>query len=169
MIDDRVISETADRLRWRRIAAYYRAHVGEILNAGQNHWGIDPYQWEFEGGIWLTPIERLFWNDIRCEGVVLYPQYPVGRFFVDFANPCARVAIECDGAAYHQDKERDATRQREIEASGWRMWRLTGSQCARDDYDDEDEYGRARHFVSPGRQLLREIVAQHDISVGGRR
>lgn len=35
----------------------------------------------------MTPIERWLWADIRHADAVFYPQYPVGNFFVDFANP----------------------------------------------------------------------------------
>jgi hypothetical protein len=41
--------------------------------------------------------------------LVLYPQYPVGRYFVDFGNPVHKVAIECDGARWHSYR-RDGAR-----------------------------------------------------------
>ena len=148
---------------WNRIRAYYSGHQRSILEAGRNAWSLDPYQWEFDGGIKLTPIERLLWADIRTEGVVLYPQYPVGRFFVDFANPAAKVAIECDGAAFHTNQDRDDARQAEIEAMGWHVYRITGADCLRDDAHDEN---CNRLLVpSPGRELLRMVCEQHDIRV----
>lgn len=148
---------------WDRVRRYYRRHGQSILDAGANSWGLDPYQWEFEAKIELTPIERMFWFDVRAEGVVLYPQYPVGRFFVDFGNPVARVAIECDGALWHVNAARDAERQAELEAMGWSVYRITGSDCWRDDIEDENCTRVVE--VSPGRQLLRKVCAEHDIAL----
>lgn len=149
-----------------RIKAYYRTYEREILDAGANGWGLDPYQWDFEAHIKLTPIEDQFWFDIRHAGVVLYPQYPVGRYFVDFANPAAKVAIECDGFAYHQDKERDALRQREIESLGWAVYRLTGRECYDPEIEAYDEDGRQIVTEPAGVALLREINARHYIGIG---
>lgn len=136
-----------------------RVHYGRwrkaILAAPKNEWGIDPYAWDAAGFV-LTPIEAALWHDIRSADAVFYPQYPVGRFFVDFGNPVARVAIECDGRAYHQDADRDKRRQREIEAMGWTVYRLTGSEC-RTDFDEAAmENGAAR-------KLIDRIVAAHGV------
>jgi very-short-patch-repair endonuclease len=152
---------------WNGIRRYYSKHRSAIVSAGPNHWGIDPYQWEFEAGIKMTRIEWLFWSDIRSSGVVMYPQFPIGRYFADFANPCAHVAIECDGAAFHRDIERDAARQADIEDMGWRVFRICGSDCYRDDELTEDECGRSKFIRSPGWHLLRHICTEvHDIRVG---
>ena len=43
---------------------------------------------------------------------------------VDFAYPVARLAIEIDGARYHDDR-RDLDRQNAIESLGWRVQRFT--------------------------------------------
>lgn len=152
---------------WDAIRRYYRRHEKSILSAGRNGWGIDPYQWDFDGCIRMSRIEDMFWCDIRNEGVVMYPQYPVGRFFVDFANPCARVAIECDGKAFHQDVARDQRREEEIRALGWRVYRLSGSECMRDDVHAEDEHGRLKYTPAPGRVLLQQICSHTDIRVRG--
>lgn len=138
---------------WDAIKRYYADFAQAILEAGPNNWGIDPYMWE--SVMTMTPIERAFWNDIREEGCVMYPNYPVGRFFVDFANPCARVAIECDGKAFHQDYEKDRARQKEIEAAGWQVYRLNGRQCMTlDRYDEDGEHIEA---LNAGRSLLRDL------------
>lgn len=143
------------RMRFGALRSFYKMAQQEIESAGSQEWGIDPYEVQ-----WLkvfTPIEYALWHDIRAADAVLYPQYPVGRFFVDFANPVAKVAIECDGAAYHTDKQKDATRQREIERMGWSMYRLTGREC-KTDFDEENmERGAAR-------KLIDYIVKLHGIS-----
>lgn len=114
------------RSKWDRIRAFYKANDEAILRAGRREWGIDPYAWDSEAGIVLTPIEQALWADIRSLGAVLYPQYPVGRRFVDFGNPCAKVAIECDGAKWHTDAAADKARQSELEAEGWDVYRVGG-------------------------------------------
>jgi very-short-patch-repair endonuclease len=128
--------------RFRNIKANYRRHQA-MVNANLAEWfDGDPY----ELGEWLTvftPIEFSIWQDIRCWGLDLWPQLPVGRFFVDFGNPVAKVAIECDGAAYHQDKAKDAARDQELEAMGWTVIRIPGWQCNarildRDDAEHRD-------------------------------
>ena len=161
------IAASGLRMKDNRAAAraHYAKHRAAILSAGPNAWGVDPYQWEFEARIELSPIERLFWFDIRAQGVVLYPQYPLGPYFLDFANPAARLAIECDGAAYHTDPQHDAERQRAIEAIGWAVYRISGSDCYRDDELTVDLEGRSTYSVSPGRRLIRTICADRDIRV----
>jgi hypothetical protein len=84
---------------------------------------------------------------------------------VDFGNPKARVAIECDGKVYHTDKAKDARRQAEIEALGWTVYRLSGAACNRPDEYLEDEYGNERLVVGPARSLMREIAKRHNISL----
>jgi hypothetical protein len=142
--------------RWETILKFYRWATPQIMAEAVNEWGIDPYLWE-EAGIHLTPIERWLWHDIRAHDAVLYPQYPVGRYFVDFGNPKVKVAIECDGAAYHTDKGKDFARDSELERMGWTVYRISGSDC-RTDFDEETRtHGRAFLFVQA-------IVERHRIS-----
>lgn len=148
---------------WDGIRRHYRRHSQEIYNAGRSQFGIDPYAWEHDGGIKLTPIERALWSDIRAVCVVLYPQYPVGRFFVDFANPVARVAIECDGELWHQDAAKDAMRQKDIERDGWKVYRITGVECLKNSEEGEDEYGRRAYRCSHAYSLIRDISQEHGI------
>lgn len=96
-----------------------------------------PMAWEdpmmLNGIMWesmFTPIEKEMWRTIRDFGKVpMYPQYPVGRFFIDFANPFWKIGIECDGKDFHKDKQRDADRDAKLDAEGWRIFRISGSDC----------------------------------------
>jgi hypothetical protein len=84
---------------------------------------------------WLmifTPIERGAWSDIRELPFSVWPQYPVGKYFVDFAIVHKRIAIECDGAAYH-NAEKDAKRDVELASMGWRVVRIPGKDCWTDE------------------------------------
>lgn len=138
---------------WDQIRSHYRANKAEILAADRDEFGIDPYAWD--GLICMTPIEDWMWCHCRDVGIVVYPQYPVGQFFVDFANPRARVAIECDGAAYHHDFAADRSRQQKIQSIGWTVYRFTGRECKEPNQSSESGGTRDR---------LQTIAAMHRIS-----
>lgn len=132
---------------WNKIRAHYAENLPEIMAEETNEWGISPYAWD-EAGITMTPIERWLWNDIRAVNLVLYPQFPVGSVFIDFANPRAKVAIECDGQEFHRDKTKDAARDAKLVADGWIVYRISGKDC-RDGVDsDEPSKSTARRFIN---------------------
>ena len=148
--------------KFARIRAFYKARH-ELIMADGCELADDPYAWEHIAGIRLTPIERALWHDIRGEDAVLYPQYPVGRYFVDFGNPVAMVAIECDGAKWHIDAAKDAARQQEIEALGWTVYRISGKDCFTDTEYVEDDQG-SRATAGAARVFMREICQRHCIT-----
>lgn len=82
-----------------------------------------------------SPIEQKFW-DTWNEGELhqsfeLEPQYPIGKYFVDFAHLDTKTAIELDGFASHSSTEdiaKDRKRQREIEELGWHVIRFGGKE-----------------------------------------
>lgn len=150
---------------WQRIRAHYEAHAASIMTS-RSEWGVDPYAWEHEGGICMTPIESAMWSDIRMEGAVFYPQHPVDKFFVDFGNPVAKVALECDGYAFHLDKAKDAARDARLRELGWTVYRFTGHDCVQDTEEGEDEDGHPYVRLSPARVELRRIVQEHRIRLG---
>lgn len=77
----------------------------------------------------LTPIEEQLWCDIRCAGLPMFMQYPVGPYTLDFGDPERKIGIEADGKAFH-DKDRDAARdKRLLEQFGWKVFRVTGAEC----------------------------------------
>lgn len=140
---------------WNRIRQHYAGAMDLILAEQPNEWAIDAYAWE-DAGIHMTPIEVWLWADIRQAGVVMYPQFPVAGFFVDFGNPRAKVAIECDGRDYHLDKQKDIARDRVLEGMGWTVYRLTGSEC-RQEFDDR------YRIESPGQRLMQRIADNHRV------
>ena len=141
--------------RFAAARLFYASADREIRQAGSREWGIDPYEVDWSSV--FTPIEAALWHDIRDADLVMYPQYPVQRYFVDFGNPVAKVAIECDGAAYHQDADKDAARQRAIEADGWTVYRISGRDC-KTDFDEE------RMERSAARKLIDHIAQRHPVS-----
>lgn len=78
----------------------------------------------------FTPIESMVWTEIRSIGLPFFPQFPVGKYFADFADPKKRIAIECDGAAFHSfDKDRQ--RNEFFTEQGWSVYRISGADCNR--------------------------------------
>lgn len=146
---------------WPAIRAFYREAHRDIVEAGRNEWGIDPYLWDTFGMIRMTPIEAWLWHDIRHCDAVLYPQFPIGRHIVDFGNPVAKVAVECDGAAYHTDKAKDAKRDNELVAQGWSVYRAPGWLCRT---DTNPETGKK----SEAHELILRICALHGIDRASR-
>lgn len=142
---------------FKAIKSHYFSLDADIMLSDKCQFGIDPYAWS--SIVNLSPIEDRLWQDIRDIGLVFYPQYPVGRYFVDFGNPKAKVAIECDGKAFHQDKHADQRRQDEIEDLGWTVYRFTGKQCNELQPEHDDEY-RGQAY-----RCLEAIGYMHGISV----
>ena len=140
---------------FQAIREFYKLFSDRFLVTPKNEWAIDAYAWD-TGLIQMTPIESWLWHDLRAVDAVMYPQYPVAGFFVDFANPRAKVAIECDGEAYHQDKEKDAKRDATLRAHGWTVYRISGKDC-RDGVGMESETG------SKARQFIERIASTHNI------
>jgi hypothetical protein len=63
------------------------------------------------------------------------PEFPIriagGLIHVDLAYPLLKIAIECDGYAWHMDRasfERDRARDAELMALGWKVLRFTWAQ-----------------------------------------
>lgn len=141
---------------WSALRAHYARFDPLIVTGPKNEWAIDPYAWDGSRMLFMTPIEQWIWSEIRDANAIFYPQYPVGRFFVDFANPVARVAIECDGAAFHTDKAKDAARDAILARIGWHVYRAPGWLCAQDSDPETGTLGGAGRFV-------REIVDRHGL------
>lgn len=96
-----------------------------------------PYMPKKSKRVFTSPIEQAFWDawhDLPEEAVQafpLVPQYPIGKYRVDFAHVATRTAIELDGFATHSstdDIAYDRKRQRWIEAQGWHVIRFGGKE-----------------------------------------
>lgn len=142
---------------WKDVRALYAKLTHRIMETPKNEWADDPYFWE--GVVHMTPIENWFWADIRQCDAVLYPQYPVRNFFVDFANPKAKVAIECDGYAFHKDKAKDIARDRLLIGHGWSVHRISGSDCHKDSDPETGNPGASLKFIQ-------RIASSHGILRG---
>jgi very-short-patch-repair endonuclease len=139
--------------KWQAIDDFWHMWGKAIHEAGSDEWGAQPVDFAW---IELTPIEQWLLEDMRNLNMVVYPQWPVGGFFVDFANPVAKVAIECDGKEFHTDWKKDAERDDALTALGWTVYRFTGRMCF---MECDEETGE----LSDGQKLLRDICAAHQI------
>jgi len=150
------------RARFEVVSAFYRSNAALVCSKSDD-WGIDPQALFVRTGIKLTAIEDVVWEEIRSLDLVMYPQYPVGPYFVDFGNPVARVAIECDGQAYHQDRQRDDERQQVIEGMGWQVYRISGAACMAKPTHMRDEDGYLVDGKTPARRFVELIASRHPL------
>lgn len=118
----------------------------------KNRW-TSPYSRDFDWAFVFSPIEEITWQVIRSFGKVpMYPQYPVGKYFVDFGNPVIKVAIECDGKEWHTDKEKDDKRDLELLKLGWTVYRISGAHCFKS--PDERIYDSEFQYLDDGEKYL---------------
>lgn len=82
--------------------------------------------------LYLNDIEWLVWEDIRFWGVRLYPQFPVGKRFVDFGNPYVKVALEVDGKEWHGNMVAEGARDLELGALGWTVYHMPAQYVYRE-------------------------------------
>ena len=107
-----------------------------ILNHHKNG-AVTPYNinacdWSYI----LTPIEMDAWFWILQKGrTPFYPQYPVGKYIIDFGMPHLKIGLELDGKAYH-DKDKDYARDKELKSLGWTIIRVTGKEMVRSQPDE---------------------------------
>jgi very-short-patch-repair endonuclease/endogenous inhibitor of DNA gyrase (YacG/DUF329 family) len=76
----------------------------------------------------MTWIEQRMAQLLDQLGIAYVFQYPILRYDVDFAILGLKIAIECEGEYWHQDKEKDLIRQKRIENEGWVVLRYSGSK-----------------------------------------
>lgn len=127
---------------------YYEHNYNKIIErAKYGHWhnayGIDFTKF-------FTPIEYDAWCVIRASRVILYPQYPVLNYFLDFGNPYLKIGLETDGKNFH-NQEKDKIRDNNLLKEGWKIFRVSGSEANRiieipDPSYDEYEYKAAKQL-----------------------
>lgn len=120
---------------------YYKAHEQAIIALHKKKPGLWYDSYPFDWVSVFTPIEMDAWCLIRGKGgMVLYPQYPVLNYRLDFGNPALKIGFECDGKDFH-DINRDYDRDQRLWEAGWRIFRCTGSELHRTmEYPEYDEY-----------------------------
>jgi very-short-patch-repair endonuclease len=82
-----------------------------------------------------SPIERRLYDCLKAQGEYLETQVPCGKYRIDMTLPTYRIAIECDGAAYHSSKAQkahDSRKNKYLSEHGWKVLRFTGKRIHRD-------------------------------------
>ena len=84
-----------------------------------------------------SPFEAEVARRLVAAGYQVSPQHPVGGYRIDIVVGKAdrRLAVECDGAAFHWTDEQirsDLSRQAQLERMGWTFYRLRGTEFYRD-------------------------------------
>ncbi|MCA9368334.1 DUF559 domain-containing protein [Candidatus Kaiserbacteria bacterium] len=74
-----------------------------------------------------TSIEIKMRDALSRRGIDFDPEYRVARYSIDFALVKIKVAIECDGAYWH-DEDHDAKRDRVLSGLGWVTLRYSGKR-----------------------------------------
>jgi very-short-patch-repair endonuclease len=152
-------ADAAKRRQWDFIRAYYAENEAAILEAKHWQWGVPINEVDWRS--MFSPIESAMWDAIRMEGAIFYPQWPVAGFFLDFGNPQAKIAIECDGFHWHMDRARDHDRDAKLREIGWTVFRVSGAKCMTETrFDREDNEVELSHPTL----LLRQLVKLYPIS-----
>jgi len=87
------------------------------------------------GFLFGSPLEKAFWEEAHTALPSLTPQFPVGKYYADFAIREKKIAVEIDGQDFHSSKEqrtRDASRDRFFIEQGWTVLRFTGTEIFKD-------------------------------------
>src|SRR3989475_1465392 len=81
------------------------------------------------GAVWMSPIEVTLYDAMRREGLSPFPQFYIRGHYVDFAFPDVGVAVEADGAAYHEGVRHEHDRKRDwiLGRAGWTVKRFHGA------------------------------------------
>ncbi len=83
----------------------------------------------------MTLAELALWKRLRAgrlAGFKFRRQHPVAHFFADFCCPAYSLIVEVDGPVHLETQEKDAVRQRFLEARGYRFLRVTNKEVLED-------------------------------------
>ncbi|HEU5071255.1 MAG TPA: DUF559 domain-containing protein [Verrucomicrobiae bacterium] len=108
--------------RRKIVRRYYNEALPKIMALASESlttwYSVYPFDWKFNKN------ESSLWASIRSRPVVLYPEFPVLGYFVDFGNPFLKIAIEADSKEFH-DKEEDKARDHKLLEVGWKTFRVS--------------------------------------------
>lgn len=99
------------------------------------------------GNIPMFFTEEAAWCEIRKLGLPFYPQYPIGKYFVDFCDPIEKIVFEIDGKMWHKNKVKDKKRENEIEAMGYCVVRFDYDDLREEKIDEENQFYITSRFA----------------------
>ena len=115
--------------KWGYFRQLYLENMPEIFELARKDICLWAGVYNLDWVSFFSPIERIAWGSIRdYGGIVLYPQFPLFNYFIDFANPYLRIGLELDGKDYH-DPEKDEKRDQFLYEYGWIIYRVSGKEC----------------------------------------
>ena len=79
-----------------------------------------------------TEVERKLWRLLRNRqlgGFKFRRQYPIDRYFADFACVEAKLVVELDGGQHSERAQEDAERTEAIERAGWQVIRFWNGEA----------------------------------------
>ena len=110
---------------------YYHFHMQDILKLGREQPKKTYGAYNFDLQRCLNEVELIAWDATRTIGnLPFYPQFPVGKYFLDFANPTQKIGIEIDGKEFHNYDD-DAEKDAGLRQIGWKIIRITASDMVR--------------------------------------
>lgn len=105
-------------------------YIAYELQPNENVPLIDPESMKVE-----SAIERRLYDALKFRGEFIKTQVPCGKYRIDIALPAYKIAIECDGKAYHstpEQKARDSRKNAYLKKNGWKVLRFSGSRITKD-------------------------------------
>ena len=124
-------SVTVDRLKAGDLRRSLLEHMVAPSSAA-----AEPMPENVPNDVRVTPFDSLFeqriFNEIAARGYHVNPQVPVNNRRIDLVvtGSSARLAVECDGDAFHSTPEQiraDLDREVELRRCGWTFWRVRES------------------------------------------
>ncbi len=112
----------------------------------------------------MSSIEDNVWDDIRFIGLPLYPQVPVGPYFLDFGDFKNRIGIEVDSILWHKDKQKDLDREGKIKKLGWKVFRINSWETHKtkaDFFNKEGEVDMDRYYKESSEGILISIYKDY--------
>lgn len=124
--------------KWGFFRQVYMENISQILKISEQNLRMWSQAYYLDWYRHFSPIEKNAWNSIReTGGIVLYPQFPVFQYFIDFANPFLKIGLELDGKDYH-DKVKDFEKDTKLKRFGWKIFRVSGKE-ANSNYSTNNE------------------------------
>lgn len=124
----------------------------------------DPYKFGFQSG-GMTIIENNVWNVIRWNCMEFYPQFPCGKYYIDFADPFNKIALEIDGKDHLREEviKRDKLKEKFLNKNGWKVFRIEGWRTYKTYYDyfDSDRINEMYEDEIQRAQELYERTAEY--------
>lgn len=134
--------------KWGFIRQIYMEYLPIIIAQGKGPYSHFPILDWVEH---MNECENEVWTSLRNSHAVLYPQYPVFNYFIDFANPCLRIGLEVDGKQH--DIIKDRGRDELLAHINWKIYRITAQEV----YSKSNFYPNQSGFSLDDPQLEDDI------------